>query len=173
MTSIYNSFIIILISSKHIRASYTSSIDTDSPHASADVSTVLSLANNITNIKTVSPSSITDIPRRSIKAKRSLVWRYFKSVDDNSFNAECILCSSVVACTSTSTSNLLHHIQARHDNEFQIVNKTMKLKTTAEAQRLPLSSDRSFLLTRLAADSNISNLLPLSLVESPQLQMIF
>ena len=65
------------------------------------------------------------------------------------------------------------YIQSRHDNEFQVVNKAMKSKSVALAQRLPLSSARSFELTRLAADLIISNLLPLSIIESPQLQMIF
>ncbi len=105
--------------------------------------------------------------------KRSLVWRYFKVLDDESFDAEYILCSSIVVRTSTSTSNLLHHIQTRHDNEFQIVNKAMKSKTNAADQRLPLSSDRSSQLTKLAADLIISNLLLLSIIESPKLHMIF
>ena len=61
----------------------------------------------------------------------------------------------------------------RHDNEFQIVSKAMKSKSTALMQRLPLTSERSSELTKLAADLIISNLLPLSIVESPQLQAIF
>jgi hypothetical protein len=68
---------------------------------------------------------------------------------------------------------MLHHIQMRHDNEYQIVNKTMKSKSTALMQRLPLTSERSSQLTKLAADLIVSNLLPLSIVESPQLQAIF
>jgi hypothetical protein len=152
---------------------HTSSLDFDSSQGSLDGSGVLLFENNTTSIQTTLPSSITITPRRSIKAKRSLVWRYFKILDDKSFDAECILCSTIVTRTSTSTSNLLHHIQARHDSEFQVVNKAMKSKSAALAQRLPLSSDRSFELTRLAADLIISNLLPLSIVESPQLQMIF
>jgi hypothetical protein len=156
-----------------VGACHTSSLDFDSSQESVDGSTVLPFENNTTSIQTTLPSSITITPRRSIKAKRSLVWRYFKILDDKSFDAECILCSTIVARTSTSTSNLLHHIQARHDSEFQVVNKAMKSKSATLAQRLPLSSDRSSELTRLAADLIISNLLPLSIVESPQLQMIF
>ena len=79
----------------------------------------------------------------------------------------------VVTRKSTSTSNLLHHIQMRHDTEFQIVNKAMKSKSTALMQRLPLTSERSSQLTKLAADLIVSNLLPLSIVESAQLQAIF
>jgi hypothetical protein len=156
-----------------VGACRTSSLDFDSSQESVDGSAVLPFENNTTSIQTTLPSSITITPRRSIKAKRSLVWRYFKILDDKSFDAECILCSTIVTRTSTSTSNLLHHIQARHDSEFQVVNKAMKSKSAALAQRLSLSSDRSFELTRLAADLIISNLLPLSIVESPQLQMIF
>ena len=152
-------------------ASLTLSIDIDSSEASVDDSAVLPSQNNLTNVKTMLPSSITLIPRRSVKAKHSLVWRYFKSLDDKSFDAECLLYSSIITCTSTS--NMLHHIQTCHNNEFQIVNKAMKLKTAAAAQRLPRSSDRSAQLTKLATDLIISNLLPLSLVESLQLQMIF
>jgi hypothetical protein len=154
-------------------ASRASSIDIDSLQESFDGSAVLTSENNTTSIKKTLPSSITLTPRRSVRAKRSLVWRYFKMLGDKSFDTECILCSSIVARTSTSTSNLLHHIQARHDSEFQIVNKAMKSKPAALAQRLPLSSNRSSELTRLAADLIIFNLLPLSIIESPQLQMIF
>jgi hypothetical protein len=154
-------------------ASCTSSINIVSSQASVDDSNVLPSENNTTNIKTMLPSSITLTPRRSVKAKRNLVWRYFKVLDDESFDTECILCSSIVARTSTSPSNLLDHIQTCHDNEFQIVNKAMKSKTNAVGQQLPLSSDRSSQLTKLAADLIISNLLPLSLIESPQLQIIF
>ncbi|CAF1683957.1 unnamed protein product, partial [Adineta ricciae] len=49
----------------------------------------------------------------------------------------------------------------------------MKSRTKGATQRLPLSSDRSSHLTKLAADFIICNLLPLSLVESPQVQFIF
>jgi hypothetical protein len=150
-----------------------SSIDNISSPVSTDHTITSSFDNSTTNLTTTLPSSITLTPRRSVKAKRSLVWRYFKVLDDKSLNAECMLCSSVVPRTSTSTSNLLHHIQTRHDNEFQIVNKTMKSRTANLVQRLPLSSDRSAHLTGLAANLIISNLLPLSIVESPQLQMIF
>jgi hypothetical protein len=68
---------------------------------------------------------------------------------------------------------MLHHVQTRHENEYQVVNKAMRSKTNDTPQRLPLSSDRSSHLTKLAADLLISNLLPLSLVENPQLQLIF
>ena len=44
--------------------------------------------------------------------------------------------------------------------EYQVVNKTMRSKTDDAPQRLPLSSDRSSHLTKLAADLIISNLLP-------------
>jgi hypothetical protein len=154
-------------------STYTSSQNCVSSQVSNSNVNSLASNNNTTNITTALPSSITLTPRRSVKAKRSLVWRYFKASDDNSFDAECILCSSTISRTSTSTSNLLHHIQSRHDTEFQIINKSMKSKTTESAQRLPLSSDRSSQLTKLAADLIISNLLPLSIVESPQLQKIF
>lgn len=132
-----------------------------------------SINDDSTTVTAASRSSATFIPRRSVKAKRSVVWRYFKSVDDQSFDVECILCSSMVARTSTSTSNLLHHVQTRHTNEYNIIHKTIKSKTHASAQRLPLSSERSTHLNKLAADLVISNLLPLSLVESPHLQRIF
>ena len=150
-----------------------SSIDNISLQSSTDDTTILSSDDSTMDLTTTLPSSITLTPRRSLKAKRSLVWRYFKVLSDKSLNAECMLCSSVVTRTSSSTSNLLHHIQTRHDNEFQIVNKSMKSRTPELVQRLPLSSDRSAHLTKLAANLIIYNLLPLSIVESPQLQMIF
>jgi hypothetical protein len=133
----------------------------------------LSTENNTTSITTALPSSITITPRRSVKAKRSLAWRYFKVLDDTTLDVECLLCSATIPRTSTSTSNLLHHIQTRHDTEYQLVNKAMKSKTIAATPRLSLSSERSTQLTQLAADLIISNFLPLSIVESHELQMIF
>ena len=141
--------------------------------SSADGLLLSSIDNNAISTTALLPSSITLTARRSVTAKRSLVWRYFRPLENNSYDVECILCTMVVSRKSTSTSNLLHHIQMRHDNEFQIVNKAMKSKSTALMQRLPLTSERSSQLTKLAADLIVSNLLPLSIVESAELQAIF
>ena len=62
---------------------------------------------------------------------------------------------------------MLHHVQTGHENEYHVVNKAMRSKATDAPQRLPLSCDR------LAADLIISNLLSLSSVENPQLQLVF
>lgn len=129
--------------------------------------------NNTTTITTALSSSITVTPRRSVKAKLSLVCRYFKGLDDVTLDVECLLCSATIPRPSTSTSNLLHHIQTRHDTEYQLVYKALKSKTTAATPRLSLSSERSSQLTKLAADLIISNFLPLSIVESAERQMIF
>ena len=117
-------------------------------------------------------SSITLTPRLSVRAKRSSVWRYFKSLDDKSFDVEYMLCSSIITRTLTPTSNILQHTQTRYDSEFQIVNNAMKSKTAAAAQRLLLSSDHSAQLTKLAVDLIISSLLPLSLVKISRLPMM-
>ena len=156
-----------------INNSSTSSLDSFSSQEFDADAADLSSNNNEASTVSTSTSSISQTSRRLVKAKRSLVWRYFKNSDDKSLNAECILCSSIISRSSTSTSNLLHHIQARHKDAFQVMNKSMKSKTTELSQRLPLSSARSSQLTQLAAELIISNLLPLSLVESPQLQRIF
>lgn len=68
---------------------------------------------------------------------------------------------------------MLHHVQTRHESEYQVMNKARRSKANDGHQQLPLSSERSSHLTRLAAHLVISNLLPLSLVENPQLQLIF
>ncbi|CAF1096035.1 unnamed protein product [Rotaria sp. Silwood1] len=119
-----------------------------------------------------STSNLTTTPRRILKAKRSLVWRYFK-IENDSFDVECILCSSTVPRTSTSTSNMLHHLQIRHKLEYELINKATKSKNDASSQRLPLTSARSEHLTKLAANLLIHDLLPLSVVESCHLQTIF
>lgn len=144
-----------------------------SPQASIHDQDILSLDDNSINSTIQLPSSITVTPRPSVKAKRSLVWRYFRVMDEKSFDVECILCSSKVPRKSTSTSNMLHHVQTRHESEYHLVNKAMRSKTGDTSQGLPLSSDRSSHLTKLAANLIISNLLPLSLVENPALQLIF
>jgi hypothetical protein len=71
-----------MISSHIGHASGTSLIDIDSSQIFLDGSAVLPSENNTTNIKTMLPSSITLTPRRSVKGKRSLAWRYFKVLDD-------------------------------------------------------------------------------------------
>ncbi|CAF5135830.1 unnamed protein product [Rotaria sp. Silwood1] len=48
-----------------------------------------------------------------------------------------------------------------------------QMRTRESTPRLPLSSERSVYLTKLIADFIIYNYLPLSIVESPQLQGIF
>ena len=120
----------------------------------------------------ISPSSTT--PRRIVKAKRSLVWRYFNAVKDEAYNVECTLCSSVILRRSTSTSNLLHHMQTQHNSDYQHINKSMKSQalTSESSGRLPLTSDRSIHLTKLIADLIVHNFLPLSIVESSQFQSI-
>lgn len=134
----------------------------------------LTLDDESTSSSTSSSSSAVATPRPQLKAKRSLAWRYFRTIDEKSLDVECILCFAKVPRKSTSTSNMLHHVQTRHETEYQLVNKAMRSRTMTDApQRLPLSSDRSSHLTRLAADLIICNLLPLSLVENPQLQLIF
>ncbi|CAF3855890.1 unnamed protein product [Rotaria sp. Silwood1] len=126
------------------------------------------------SICSTSTSSLSITPRRIVKAKRSLVWRYFKDMKDDVLNVECVLCSSVITRKSTSTSNLLHHIQTQHNVEYQHLNKVMKsqTQTSDSTTRLPLTSDRSIHLTKLIADLIIYNFLPLSIVESPHLQAI-
>ncbi|CAF1597382.1 unnamed protein product [Adineta ricciae] len=153
--------------------SLTSSNAFSSPRKSANDVDDLSLDSNSSNSSISLPSSITVTPRPTVKAKRSLVWRYFRTINEKSFDVECILCSTKVPRKSTSTSNMLHHVQTRHENEYQVVNKAMRSKAADAPQRLPLSSERSAHLTRLAANLIISTLLPLSLVENPQLQLIF
>ncbi len=170
--SIYISILDMIRSSTRLSSSVSSN-GLLSHQASIHDPDIPSLDDNSTNSTIPLPSSITVTPRPSVKAKRSLVWRYFRVIDEKSFDVECILCSSKVPRKSTSTSNMLHHVQTRHENEYQMVNKAMRSKTNDTPQRLPLSSDRSSHLTKLAADLIISNLLPLSLVENPQLQLIF
>ena len=128
---------------------------------------------NSTNSTISSASLISVTPRPTLEAKRSLVWRYFQVIDEKSFDVECILCSTKVLRKSTSTSNMLHHVQTHHENEYQLVNKAMLSKTRDVPQRLPLSNDRLAHLTRLAANLIILNLLPLSLVENPHSNLIF
>lgn len=156
-------------SSVHPRSSNAFS----SPVGSTDDHDDSSLDNTSSNSSISLTTSFGITPRPTLKAKRSLVWRYFRLIDEKLFDVECILCSMKVPRKSASTSNMLHHLQTRHANEHQLVNKAMRSKAGDAPQRLPLSSDRSAHLTRLAADLIISNLLPLSLIENPQLQLIF
>ncbi|CAF4343054.1 unnamed protein product, partial [Rotaria sordida] len=124
-----------------------------------------------------SPSSSSTTPRRILKPKRSLVWRYFNTINHDELHVECVVCSSTIIRKSTSTSNLLHHIQSQHNSEYQNINKSMKsksqMRTTESTPRLPLSSERSVYLSKLIVDFIIYNYLPLSIVESSQLQAIF
>jgi len=96
-------------------------------------------------------------------------------VKDNELSVECVLCLSIIPRKSTSTSNLLHHLQTQHNCEYQNINKSMKSKIRMFdlTSRLPLTSDRSIYLTKLIANLIIYNFLPLSIVESCQLQAIF
>lgn len=144
----------------------------DSSQDSLDDSTDLSAAQQSSNDPLAHSSTVINTPRPSLKAKRSLVWRYFTPCNDT-LDAECMLCTTSVARTSTSTSNLLYHIQAHHPNEYLIVNKAKEPKSIESVPRLPLSSNRSAELTKLAAELIIENLLPLSIIESPQLRAIF
>jgi hypothetical protein len=152
--------------------SHLTTIVINSPSSSTANLTITS-PTTIDEICSAPTSSISTTPRRIVKAKRSLVWKYFSNSKDDIFNAECLLCSSVILRKSTSTSNLLHHIQAQHNTEYQHFNKAMKTQTrTSDSSRLPLTSDRSVHLTKLIADLIIYNFLPLSIVESPNLQAI-
>ena len=151
---------------------------------STNVNTI-SLSLSTLNLSLMSPPptdilcSTSTIPisisgRRIVKAKRRLVWRYFNNSDDNLLNVQCILCSSIILRETSSTSNLLHHIQTQHNSEYQNMYKAKKLqtRTTVSSSRLPLTSDRSLRLTKLAADLIIYNFLPISVVESTHLQAI-
>ncbi|CAF4433214.1 unnamed protein product [Rotaria sp. Silwood2] len=148
------------------------SMNTNSASSSIINSTPTSPPTSSICSTSTSPLSIT--PRRIVKAKRSLVWRYFNDMKDDVLNVECVLCSSVITRKSTSTSDLLHHIQIQHNVEYQHLNKVMKSQTqiSDSTTRLPLTSDRSIHLTKLIADLIIYNFLPLSVVESPHLQAI-
>ncbi|CAF4261025.1 unnamed protein product [Rotaria sp. Silwood2] len=148
------------------------SMNTNSASSSIINSTPTSPPTSSICSTSTSPLSIT--PRRIVKAKRSLVWRYFNDMKDDVLNVECVLCSSVITRKSTSTSDLLHHIQIQHNVEYQHLNKVMKSQTqiSDSTTRLPLTSDRSINLTKLIADLIIYNFLPLSVVESPHLQAI-
>ncbi|CAF4717369.1 unnamed protein product [Rotaria sp. Silwood2] len=151
-------------------------MSTDSSSLSVTNSILASPSSTNAPIST-SPSSSSTTPKRILKPKRSLVWRYFNTINHDELHVECVLCSSIIIRKSTSTSNLLHHMQTQHNSEYQNINKSMKSKsqmpTTASTPRLPLSSERSVHLTKLIADFIIYNYLPLSIVESPQLQVIF
>ena len=140
----------------------------------------------ITNPEAIAPSisnhpaRVTSTPAESgtktiVKAKRSLVWRYFTPVSDHSLNVECILCSCVILRKTTSTSNLLYHIQIHHNVEYLNLTKTMKSKTKKSdlSGRLPLTSDRALHLNHLIANLIIHNFLPLSILESPYLHEVF
>lgn len=113
--------------------------------------------------------------RSIVKAKRSLVWRYFKSIHNDSFNVECIICSSVVLRKTTSTSNLLYHLQIHHNLEYSNLNKSMKAQARQSdlSGRLPLTSDRALYLNKLIANLIVHNFIPLSILESPHLKEIF
>ncbi|CAF0798414.1 unnamed protein product [Didymodactylos carnosus] len=119
------------------------------------------------------PNSSTATQRKTVRAKRSHVWRYFKSNNDNTSNTTCVLCSTVINRQSTSTSNLFHHLEQSHIHEYQCIMKIMKSSRSSSIPRLRLDSQRDEDLIRLAADLLIRDLLPLSIVESPQLQAIF
>ncbi|CAF3929821.1 unnamed protein product [Rotaria sp. Silwood1] len=160
------------MSNSDVNNSRLTSMNTNSSSSSIINSTPTSPSTSSICSTSTSPLSIT--PRRIVKAKRSLVWRYFKDMKDDVLNVECVLCSSVITRKSTSTSNLLHHIQTQHNVEYQHLNKVMKsqTQTSDSTTRLPLTSDRSIHLTKLIADLIIYNFLPLSIVESPHLQAI-
>jgi hypothetical protein len=157
---------------------------TNNPHsidlnATSSSSSIITLATMLSSPMTdpvcvTSPSHLSTTPRRIVKAKRSLVWRYFSIIKGDELNVECVLCSSTILRKSTSTSNLLHHMQTQHNSEYQNINKSMKsqMRTSDSSPRLPLTSDRSIYLTKLIADFIICNFLPLSIVECPQLQRI-
>ncbi|CAF1449987.1 unnamed protein product, partial [Rotaria sp. Silwood1] len=160
------------MSNSDVNNSRLTSMNTNSSSSSIINSTPTSPSTS--SICSTSTSSLSITPRRIVKAKRSLVWRYFKDMKDDVLNVECVLCSSVITRKSTSTSNLLHHIQTQHNVEYQHLNKVMKsqTQTSDSTTRLPLTSDRSIHLTKLIADLIIYNFLPLSIVESPHLQAI-
>ncbi|CAF1626610.1 unnamed protein product [Rotaria magnacalcarata] len=52
-----------------------------------------SVVNHSTSTTSTSGASVT--PRSIVKAKRSLVWRYFKLTKNDLLNFECVLCSSM------------------------------------------------------------------------------
>ncbi|CAF4563991.1 unnamed protein product [Rotaria sp. Silwood2] len=160
------------MSNSDVNNSRLTLMNTNSSSSSIINSTPTSPSTSSICSTSTSPLSITT--RRIVKAKRSLVWRYFKNMKDDVLNIECVLCSSVITRKSTSTSNLLHHIQTQHNVEYQHLNKVMKshTQTSDSTTRLPLTSDRSIHLTKLIADFIIYNFLSLSIVESPHLQAI-
>ena len=126
--SIYICIIDMIRSNTRI-SSLASSSGLFSPQGSIHDPDISSFDDNSTNSTILLPSSVTLTPRPSVKAKRSLVWRYFRVIDEKSFDVECVLCCSKVPRKSTSTSNMLHHVQTRHENEYQVVNKAMRSKT--------------------------------------------
>ncbi len=108
--------------------SYLTNVNTNSPSPSPSCSSIRSPLTTSTTCST-STSPLSTTPRRIVKAKLRLAWRYFNNSKDYLLNVECVLCSSIILRKSSSTSNLLHHIQAQHNTEYQTLNKAMKLQT--------------------------------------------
>ncbi|CAF2086686.1 unnamed protein product [Rotaria magnacalcarata] len=132
-----------------------------------------SVVNHSAGTTSTSGASVT--PRSIVKAKRSLVWRYFKVTINDLLNVESVLCSSIICRKTSSTSNLLYHMQTHHSLEYLNLNKSMKLQGRQSdlTGRLPLTSDRALYLNKLVADVIIRNFLPPSIVESSELKTIF
>ncbi|CAF1577656.1 unnamed protein product, partial [Didymodactylos carnosus] len=73
---------------------------------------------------------------------------------------------------TSTTSNLLCHLEHQHPNEYKLISKLSK-RSFNNPIRLPLNSERDEQLTRLAVEFIKYDLLPLTTIESPKLQTIF